>query len=105
MANPRLMTEVSGYSLMNGSKRSTSRGVTFSSTLVVRLHQTLALQSTDRRKSTAEFRSQAGMKLGFTVTRETEGNWRLHVYCEPDLDGNSRRAWCRHNNLLLGNGM
>ena len=59
-------------------------------TLVVRLHHTVAFQSTDLWKSAADFKTQTGTKLGFTLTREAEGSSRLEVYFEPDVDGNSR---------------
>jgi hypothetical protein len=48
--------------------------------LVVRLHHTVAFQSTDLWKSAADFKTQTGTKLGFTLTRETEGSSRLEVY-------------------------
>jgi hypothetical protein len=57
---------------------------------VARLHHTVAFQSTDLWKSAADFNTQTGTKLGFTLTRETEGSSRLEVYFEPDVDGNSR---------------
>ena len=59
-------------------------------TLVVRLHHTVAFQSTDLWKSAADFKTQMGAKLGFTLTRETEGKSLLEVYFEPDVDENSR---------------
>ena len=40
-------------------------------TLVVRLHHTVAFQSTDLWKSVADFKTQTGTKLGFTLARET----------------------------------
>ncbi len=42
-------------------------------TLVVRLHHTVAFQSTDLWKSAADFKTQTGTKLGFTLTREAGG--------------------------------
>jgi hypothetical protein len=59
-------------------------------TLVVRLHHTVAFQSTDLWKSAADFKTQTGTKLGFMLTREAEGSPRLEVHFEPDEDGNSR---------------
>ncbi|MBI5385779.1 MAG: hypothetical protein HZA90_13965 [Verrucomicrobia bacterium] len=71
-------------------------------TLVVRLHHTVAFQSTDRWKSAADFKTQIGTKLGFTLTREAEGSSRLEVYFEPDVDGNSRVLFLRyvHDHLM-----
>jgi len=70
--------------------------------LVVRLHHTVAFQSTDLWKSAADFKTQTGAKLGFTLTREAEGSSRLEVYFEPDVDGNSRVLFLRyvHDHLL-----
>ena len=71
-------------------------------TLVVRLHHTVAFQSTELWKSAADFKTQTGTKLGFTLTRETEGSSRLEVYFEPDVDGNSRVLFLRyvHDHLM-----
>ncbi|HXH93184.1 MAG TPA: TIR domain-containing protein [Thermoanaerobaculia bacterium] len=59
-------------------------------TLVVRLHHSGAFESTNLWKSAADFKTQTGAALGFTLTRETEGASRLQVYFEPDVDANSR---------------
>jgi WD40 repeat protein len=71
-------------------------------TLVVRLHHTVAFQSTDLWKSAADFKTQTGTKLGFTLTKEAEGSSRLEVYFEPDVDGNSRVLFLRyvHDHLM-----
>src|SRR5271165_1456855 len=58
-------------------------------TLVVRLHQ-VAFESMDLWKSAADFKTQTGTKLGFTMTRESEGAALLKVYFEPGVDENSR---------------
>jgi GTPase SAR1 family protein len=65
-------------------------------TLVVRLHHTLAFESTDLWKSAADFKTQTEAKLGFTLTRETEGAARLEVYFEPDVDPNSCVLFLRY---------
>jgi hypothetical protein len=65
-------------------------------TLVVRLHHTVAFQSTDLWRSAADFQTQTGAALGFTLTRETEGSSRLEVYFEPDVDANSRVLFLRY---------
>ena len=74
-----------------------------SATLVVRLHHTVAFQSTDLWKSAADFRTQTGTKLGFTMTRESEGTSLLEVYFEPQVDDNSRVLFLRyvHDHLSL----
>ena len=71
-------------------------------TLVVRLHHTLAFEITDLWRSAADFKTQTGTKLGFTLTRETEGSSRLEVYFEPNVDGNSRVLFLRyvHDHLV-----
>jgi GTPase SAR1 family protein len=71
-------------------------------TLVVRLHHTVAFASTDLWKSAADFQTQTGTRLGFTMTRENEGASRLEVYFEPDVDDNSRVLFLRyvHDHLL-----
>lgn len=65
-------------------------------TLVVRLHHTKAFDSTDLWKSAADFRTQTGAALGFTLVRETEGTSRLEVYFEPGVDPNSRVLFLRY---------
>ena len=65
-------------------------------TLVVRLHHTVAFQSTELWKSAADFKTQTGAALGFTLTRETEGTSLLEVYFEPDVDANSRVLFLRY---------
>jgi hypothetical protein len=59
-------------------------------TLVVRLYSTLAFQNMEL------WRSAAGQKLGFTMTRESEGTSLLEVYFEPDVDGNSKVLFLRY---------
>ena len=65
-------------------------------TLVVRLHHTVAFESTDLWKSATDFKTQTGTKLGFTLAREAEGSSRLEVYFEPDVDRNSRVLFLRY---------
>jgi hypothetical protein len=70
-------------------------------TLVVRLHHTVAFQSTDLWKSAADFKTQTGTKLGFTLTRETEGSSRLEVYFEPGRrTGNRQIRQIRERSLF-----
>lgn len=71
-------------------------------TLVVRLHHTVAFQSTDLWNSAADFKTQTGAALGFTLIPETEGTSRLEVYFEPDVDANSRVLFLRyvHDHLM-----
>ena len=65
-------------------------------TLVVRLHHTVAFESTDLWRSAADFRTQTGAKLGFTLFRESEGAARLEVYFEQHVDDNSRVVFLRY---------
>jgi hypothetical protein len=71
-------------------------------TLVVRLHHTPAFESTELWKSAADFRTQTGQKLGFTMQRESEGSSLLEVYFEPEVDENSRVLFLRyvHDHLM-----
>jgi WD40 repeat protein len=72
-------------------------------TLVVRLHHTVAFnQGTELWKSAADFKTQIGAKLGFTLLRDNEGTSRLEVYFEPNVDGNSRVLFLRyiHDHLM-----
>jgi len=72
-------------------------------TLVVRLHHTVAFnQGVELWKSAADFKTQLGAKLGFTLLRDSEGTSRLEVYFEPDVDGNSRVLFLRyvHDHLM-----
>ena len=50
----------------------------------------------------ADFKTQTGQKLGFTLTRESEGTSLLEVLFEPDVDGNSRVLFLRyvHEHLM-----
>jgi hypothetical protein len=56
----------------------------------------VAFQSTDLWKSAADFKTQTGAALGFTLARETEGASRLEVYFEPDVDTNARVIFLRY---------
>jgi hypothetical protein len=71
-------------------------------TLVVRLHHTVAFQSTDLWNAAADFKTQVGAALGFTLTRESEGSSRLDVHFAPDVDANSRVLFLRyvHDHLM-----
>ena len=64
-------------------------------TLVVRLHHTVAFESTELWKPAAYVRTQTGAALGFTLTREGEGAPRLEVYFAAALDENSRVLFLR----------
>jgi len=65
-------------------------------TLVVRLHHTKAFESKDLWKSAADFTTQTGATLGFTLIPETEGTSRLEVYFQPDVGENSRVIFLRY---------
>ena len=71
-------------------------------TLVVRLHHTVAFQSTELWKAAADFKTQTGAKLGFTIMREGEGPSLLEVYFAPEVDGNSKVVFLRyvHDHLM-----
>jgi GTPase SAR1 family protein len=65
-------------------------------TLVVRLHHTVAFESTSFWRAAADFKTQTGAALGFTLKAETEGTSRLEIYFEPDVDENSRVLFLRY---------
>jgi hypothetical protein len=65
-------------------------------TLVVLLYHTVAFDSVELWKSAADFTTQTGAKLGFTIAREHEGTSRLEVYFEPNVDENSRVLFLRY---------
>jgi hypothetical protein len=71
-------------------------------TLVVRLHHTVAFnQGVELWKSAADFKTQTGTKLGFMLTRETEGSSRLEVYFEPGRrTGNRQIRQIRERSLF-----
>jgi small GTP-binding protein len=71
-------------------------------TLVVRLHHAVAFKSTALWKSAADFRTDAGAGLGFTLAREGEGTSLLEVYFAADVDLNSRLLFLRyiHDHLV-----
>jgi len=71
-------------------------------TLVVRLHHTVAFEAAELWKSAADFKTQTGKKLGFTLLPDGEGTSRLEIYFEPDVDGNSRVVFLRyiHDHLM-----
>ncbi len=65
-------------------------------TLVVLLHHTKAFDSTELWKSAADFKTQTGAALGFTLKAEGEGTSLLEVYFAPDVDKNSRVLFLRY---------
>ena len=66
------------------------------STLVVRLHHTLAFENTDLWQSAADFQTQTGAALGFTVSAAADGKSRLEIYFSPGVDLNSRVLFLRY---------
>jgi WD40 repeat protein len=65
-------------------------------TLVVLLHHTVAFESDELWKSAADFKTQTGASLGFSLKTETEGSYRLDVYFDPNVDENSRVLFLRY---------
>ena len=65
-------------------------------TLVVRLHHTIAFESTELWKAAADFKTQTGAKVGFTMTRESEGTSLLEVYFAPAVDEDFRALFLRY---------
>jgi GTPase SAR1 family protein len=71
-------------------------------TLVVRLHHTKAFRDTVLWRSSAEFLTQVGARLGLVLLREGEGNAQLEVYFEFAVDDNARLIFLRyvHDHLI-----
>lgn len=65
-------------------------------TLVVRLHHTVAFDTSDLWRDAAEFVTMTGAKLGLTLTREPEGAARLDAYFGDKVDENSRVVFMRY---------
>jgi hypothetical protein len=65
-------------------------------TLVVRLHHTLAFRTAALWKSAAEFQTQTGAALGFTLTSESEGSARLAIHVSPNVDVSARGLFLRY---------
>lgn len=65
-------------------------------TLVVRLHHTTAFDTDELWNSAADFKTQAGQKLGILLIREAEGRGRLDVYFDPDVGQDSRVLFLRY---------
>jgi len=70
-------------------------------TLVVRLHYTPAFESADLWRFAADFKTQTGKGLGLMLARESEGNARLDLYFDSDVDQDSQVLFARyvHNHL------
>jgi WD40 repeat protein len=66
------------------------------STLVVRLHYTIAFESVNLWKSAADFKTQSGASLGFAIMGETEGTSRLEVYFDPSVTSDSQVLFLRY---------
>ncbi|MEZ6114894.1 MAG: DUF4365 domain-containing protein, partial [Pirellulaceae bacterium] len=66
------------------------------STLVVRLHHTLAFDTTELWRDAADFVTQCRSRLGLNLTRESEGAARLDAYCAAEVDENSRVLFMRY---------
>lgn len=65
-------------------------------TLVVRLHYTVAFESTNLWSSAADFKTQTGAGLGFALARESEGTSRLEVYFEPKVAPDTQVLFLRY---------
>jgi hypothetical protein len=65
-------------------------------TLVVRLHHTVAFDTSDLWRDAADFNTMTGAKLGLNLTREAEGAARLDAYFGPQVDENSRVLFMRY---------
>lgn len=65
-------------------------------TLVVRLHYTRAFESADLWRFAADFKTQTGKGLGLKLIREAEGNIRLDLYFDADVEEDSRVLFARY---------
>ncbi len=65
-------------------------------TLVVRLHHTSMLETTDLWKDAADFRTQTGAALGVMLHREGEGHFRLDAWFTQQVSDDARIVFERY---------
>ncbi|HKS41034.1 MAG TPA: TIR domain-containing protein [Blastocatellia bacterium] len=74
-------------------------------TLVVKLRHTAAFDTDERWlwRFAADFRTQAGKRVGFYMTKKVEGAAELTVYCEPDTAEDTKVTFIRyiHDHLKM----
>lgn len=67
-------------------------------TLVVKLRHTAAFNTDERWlwRFAADFKTQAGKRVGFLMTKKGEGAAELKVYCEPDTAEDTKVTFIRY---------
>lgn len=59
-------------------------------TLVVRLHYTTEFEKDQLWRFAADFKTQAGQRVGLKMTRKAEGAGEITVYCAPGVAGETQ---------------
>lgn len=65
-------------------------------TLVVRLHYTTAFEKDQLWRFAADFRTQAGQRVGLKMTRKAEGAGEITVYCAPGVADETQVNFIRY---------
>lgn len=65
-------------------------------TLVVRLHHTLALETEQLWRFAADFKTQAGKRVGLKMTKQGEGAGEIAVYFEPGIAEDMKVTFIRY---------
>jgi WD40 repeat protein/GTPase SAR1 family protein len=66
------------------------------STLVVRLHHTPAFEKDQLWRFAADFKTQAGKRVGLKMLKQREGAAELVVYFEPDISDDTKATFIRY---------
>jgi small GTP-binding protein len=65
-------------------------------TLVVRLHHTTTFEKAALWRFAADFKTQAGKRLGLKMTKKHEGSAEITVYLEPDIPDDTKVTFIRY---------
>ncbi len=65
-------------------------------TLVVRLHYTSAFEKDQLWRFAADFKTQAGKRVGFKMTKKHEGMAEITVYLEPSIPDDTKVTFVRY---------
>lgn len=73
------------------------------STLVVRLHHTSAFEKDQLWRFAADFKTQAGLRVGLKMTKQQEGSAEIAVYFEPGVTDETKVMFIKyvHEHLKL----
>ncbi len=65
-------------------------------TLVVRLHHTLAFEKDQLWRYAADFKTQAGKRVGLKMTKKGEGSAEITIYFEPGIPDDTKVTFIRY---------